>query len=100
MQSIPVQSNGQQQDDSQSSIIGYPYQYPEQNPISTAQQLVLTQHGQTERHAQGIQGVQQIQDHTSDRIVTRGQVLRVNPLTINQRSHILGQSGVKGAVSV
>ena len=51
------------------------------------------------QYAQGIQGVQQIQGHT-DRIVTRVEDLRVNPLSVNQRSHIVGQLGVKNAINV
>jgi len=117
MQSMPLQY-GQQQDDSQ--LISYsgqpsisdqlPLQYSIQDPSSVEQSgidMLSTQVDQAEKQVQGsvqgIQGVQKIQnlsvqDQTADKL--KGQDLRVNPLLVQQRSHILTQMGVKGTVNV
>ena len=88
---------------SQPSIVGQPIgqsrlslQSPQLYSLAEepAKSQLFAQFDQTERQAQGIQGVQQIHGNA------REQDLRVNPLTVNQRSHVVPQTGLKNAVNV
>jgi hypothetical protein len=95
-QTHQVQSYGQQDDNQFNPYISQqipyvqPIQYSESN-LPRVEQPVRT----ISQTHHGLQGVQQIQ---TDRVVNRGQDLRVNPLPVNQRSTVV--TGVKGAVNV